>query len=100
MNDPRAIKFANDYVRPVSERLRALNAILGAALTEWNANSNEIALLFATGTDVLVDGRAGDGVRQLTSAEIEQIIGVITAVSAAINNQIVGVACVTPFTAS
>lgn len=95
ITDPIAVKFCNEVVRPIAEQLRALGILASNVAVKTAANGGQIAAFFGvSNSDVVVDGRAAEGVRQLTSLEINQVLGIIAAVGAAINPQIVEVACV------
>jgi hypothetical protein len=100
ITDARAIKFSNEQVRPLAEALRSLKARCAAAKIDWTANSNAIAGLFSANADVLVDSRAAEGVNQLTGLQVQQLIGTLDSVIAAINDQIVAVPCVRAFNAN
>lgn len=100
ITDPRAITFANVYLRPICEEIRALKARITDANNQWTANSNAVAGLFGTNADVLVDGRAAEGINQLTGLQVQQAIGVFSSLASAVNDQIIQVPCVRPLAAT
>ncbi len=100
ITDPRAIKFANEQVRPLAESLRAIKARIEAAKNDWSADGNAIAGLFAgdqaASDGRLEDGRDAEGVSRLIGYNVAQFMDVLTAVETAINDQIVALPCVRP----
>lgn len=76
ITDPRAIKFTNEAIRPLAERLRDLKNDLDDVAVRWNA---EIAPLVPNDTSVLEDGRAAQGDSVLTGADITNFVTVLLA---------------------
>lgn len=96
ITDQEAITFSNEQLRPIAEAARALKARCVDAKNKWSANTNRIAGLFVVNNaDVLVDGRATQGVSQLTSLQINQMISQMDTIIT-LNDQIVQVPCVRP----
>jgi hypothetical protein len=72
--DPRLVRFLNESVRPLSEKARALLVEGEAALAQFQ----EVAsLLPPEGT--IDDGRANEGVNQLTGADVAAMVGLLSA---------------------
>lgn len=78
MNNPEAIRFANEVVRPLCEEARGLEVRLGALATSWNGG---LSAVFGADTNAAVeDGRDAEGVSRLTCFNViqavEQLLGV------------------------
>jgi hypothetical protein len=97
ITDPQAIVFANEQLRPLCEKARALAAEIDAMADSWNAGISD---LFANNVDVLVDGRAAQGVSVLTSLHIKQAGADLLAMRAAITDAQISRPCVRPLNAS
>lgn len=74
MNNPLALRFVNEHVRPMAERLRALKAMLDADLQTWQAVSPH----FATAAAAVEDGREAEGVSRMTCGDVTAFINVLT----------------------
>jgi hypothetical protein len=76
MTYPALIKFSNEQIRPMAENLRDLKHYLDDMADTYQA---EIGGLMSgnANDDVLVDGRAGQGVSQLTKADINSFLSVL-----------------------
>ena len=71
ITDPRAAKFGDRVVRPMSETMRQLYEDAKRARTRWQ---DEISSLIAdTALDTLIDGRTAEGISILDGAEINAI---------------------------
>jgi hypothetical protein len=71
ITDPRAIKFSNEVIRPISERMRDLFEDIARADQAWR---DEIgALIPNDSAEILNDGRTAEGVSILDGAEINSI---------------------------
>jgi hypothetical protein len=68
ITDAEAINFVDTELRPICELMRALDAKITAAQVKWNSG---ISSHFDTDADVLIDGRADDGVSVLTGADVK-----------------------------
>jgi malonyl CoA-acyl carrier protein transacylase len=77
MADPRVIAFMNEEVRPLAQEVRALKAAIDATAVRWFA---EIAPLVANDAKVVDDGRAAEGVSQLTGADIVNLVTQLLAI--------------------
>lgn len=76
MNDPRIIRFVNEYLRPMAETIRATAVNAKALLQRWDV---DIAPLVVNDSkDVLDDGRLSEGVSQLSGAEIYELVALVT----------------------
>lgn len=98
ITNPQAVRFSNERIRPICEKLRALKAEILDAQTAWFSGIN---LMFPNDSTVLDDGRAGrEGVSVLTGANVNNVMSVVGTVASDINDQIVGLPCVNPLRAS
>ena len=69
IDSPLAIAFCNEHVRPMCERLRAIEAELEDFANRWN----EVSSLFPADSSPVVDGR--DDVIPLTGYDITLMAG-------------------------
>ena len=69
ITDPEAIAFVNEYIRPMCETLRYMNA-RGA---DWATKWTEISSKFPDDTSAVEDGREGEGISRLTGADINAV---------------------------
>ena len=69
ITDPEAIKFVNDYIRPMCETLRYMT-VRGA---DWSTKWGEISALFPNDTSLVEDGRSEEGISRLTGADINNV---------------------------
>ena len=69
ITDPEAIKFVNDYIRPMCETLRYMT-VRGV---DWSAKWEEVATKFPNDTSLVEDGRSEEGISRLTSADIHNV---------------------------
>ena len=72
ITDPVAIKWANEELRPMAERLRDLNALVDDTLVAWFAGLNTV--IPNSATQDLDDGREAEGVSRLTGADIHSFM--------------------------
>lgn len=86
-----AVRFVNEQVRPLCEKTRALIAEIDALKTVWFAGLN---LDFPNDETNLADGRAGEGVSRLSGADINSAVGILIAIAAASNAEIISKPCV------
>lgn len=68
ITDAEAIRYCNEQVRPLAERMRALDYEIQAALVTYNAGVGDI-FYNATG-ETIEDGRADEGVSRLTGNDV------------------------------
>lgn len=93
ITDPQSIRFVNEQIRPLAEKLRALITKITSAETDWFAGLNA---KFPNDTTAVTDNRDGEGVSRLTGADINSIMSVAIAMRNAGNTQIVAKPCVRP----
>ena len=70
ITDPRAIKYTNEVLRPLAEKLRDVLEDIARAEQTW---TDEVGALMPNTADVLEDGRDAEGVSRLTGAEINSL---------------------------
>jgi len=78
--------FVDQAIRTIAEDLRAVLVKIDDADIEWDSGMNAV---FDNDATAYVDGRADEGLRQMVESDIHQFIGVMTAIRAAGNNQII-----------
>jgi hypothetical protein len=96
ITNPEAIRFANEELRPLCEAARALAARIDAMKDRWDAGISDI---FANNADVLVDGRAEQGVSVLTSLNVKLAGADLLAMRAAVTDATISKPCVRPLNA-
>ena len=75
ITDPEAIKFVNEYIRPMCENVR----YMGARGTDFANKWAQIGALFPdSAAEAVEDGRDGQGVSRLTGEDINAVAGVFT----------------------
>lgn len=79
MNDPVVIRYVNEAVRPMAERLRALTHDLEDMLTVWHGLGIGAAMT-ADLSALIEDGRDGEGASRLTANDVVGVLAVATAV--------------------
>jgi hypothetical protein len=72
ITDAEAIKFTNDYIRPMCENLRFMNA-RGA---DWAQKWTQMSSKFPNDTSVVEDGREAEGISRLSGADINAVAAV------------------------
>jgi len=73
ITDPEAIKFTNDYIRPMCENLRYMSA-RGA---DWAQKWAELSSKFPNNdSDMVEDGREAEGISRLSGADINAVAAV------------------------
>lgn len=95
---PRVITYSNRIIRPTCETMRNLKAIVDAALITW---TNEIASDCPdNATEILIDGRAADGVSILNGEDLNNVIDKFLLYQNALNQagtaEIISKPCVRP----
>jgi len=80
ITDPRAVKFSNEAIRPLSERVRDLKSDIDAATTKWF--SEIAALVPSDAADILEDGRTANGDSILSGADITSMMTVLLGIQA------------------
>jgi len=68
ITNPEAIKFCNEYLRPISEQVRKLKAQIDDLLIKWNSG---VGTIIGTSVDDNIDdGRDAEGISRLTAADV------------------------------
>lgn len=96
INNPQAIAFANDVIRPLCERVRSQHFRTQDAVTAWFGGINT---LFPNDSTILNDGRASEGVSILTGAQVNSVMSILIAMDAQYNSEIITKPCVQPVNA-
>lgn len=73
ITDAEAIRFVNEQIRPMAERLRDLNALMDYARGLWIGG--ELMAHFANDADTVEDGREAEGVSRLTAKDVSDLVG-------------------------
>lgn len=88
ITDTSAIRFCNEAIRPLAERLRELEANIGAALAWWNSAhaGNTLGAVF-TGNlgETVEDGRANEGVSRLSGNDVALVVTQLDTIHTALN---------------
>ena len=85
ITNTEVILYANDTVRPMAEKLRALKYEIDAAMTKYNSGIGAVCVADMAG--LVQDGREIEGVSRLTGNDI---VGLV-AQMAALQTQLAGV---------
>lgn len=75
ITNAEAIRFVNEQVRPLAEKLRAIRAQGKDALTEWFAGLN--TTIGSKSDDAIADKREAEGVSRLTAADVTSFMAAI-----------------------
>jgi hypothetical protein len=86
IDDPQAIKFVNENIRPMCEITEDLVASISTLTTAWFGGLN---LLFPNDGTLVDDGREAEGVSRLTGANINSVMGILIAIGNASNSEII-----------
>lgn len=97
ITDPEAIKFVNEYIRPMCETVR----YMGARGTDFANKWAQVAGDFPNDpAETVEDGRENQGVSRLTGADINAVAGVFTTllseISGATAQAVISKPCVRP----
>jgi len=71
ITNAEAIRFCNEQIRPLAERMRALKIEVDAALTTWFAGVSTV--IGSSAGDTIEDGRGDEGVSRLTAADVTNL---------------------------
>lgn len=71
ITNPEAVRFSDEQIRPLAEKLRNLKAEVDAAMVEWFNGTNA---LFPNDGSVLIDGRADQGDTVLTGGDVNNLV--------------------------
>ena len=74
ITNAEAIKFANEVVRPLAERVRNGDVMATEAWRKWTAGKSD---LFPNDATALGDRRDAEGVSRLTGADIHTFMNVV-----------------------
>jgi hypothetical protein len=72
INDPTAVRFCNEKVRPMADALETAYRSAAAIVDEWNATG--MADLVTNTQDEIIDGAQQDGRNVITGAQATAII--------------------------
>ncbi len=78
MDDKEAVKFVNEQIRPMAERLRALKVEIDAMTTTWHSGIG--ALMMADLSGQIQDGRESEGVSRLTANDVVGLMATVEAI--------------------
>lgn len=90
IDNPQAIRYVNEVIRPKAESLRALKAEVDAALVQWFGGVN--ALVPNDAGEAVDDGRENEGVSRLTGADVNNLVTQLAAYQTQLDQE--GVAAV------
>lgn len=76
ITDPVAIRFVNEQLRPIAEKMRATKIELKQSFADWQQKVS--ANVTADSKEMLEDGREAEGVTRLSGADITAFIEVLT----------------------
>lgn len=71
INNPEALKYVREIIRPLCERYRAEYYRDKSALTTWFGGVNT---LIPNTADPIQDGRENEGVSRLTGADVNSVV--------------------------
>ena len=78
---PTAVTFLNEEIRPWCEKVRALNVEGDAIAVKWFAGMNST---ISNTSDVIEDGREGQGVSRVTGADVNSVMNAVLAIQTAL----------------
>jgi hypothetical protein len=76
ITNPQAIRFSNEQIRPMAEKIRGMKAEIDALMVDWFGGTN--ALFPNDNAEMVEDGREAEGVSRLDG---EDIVGLVTVIS-------------------
>jgi len=76
ITNPEAIKFVNEYIRPMCENVRASNARGTDFAIKWAGLSGDFP---NDPNEIVEDGRDAEGVSRLSGADIQAVAAVFDA---------------------
>jgi hypothetical protein len=74
IDNPEVIRFVNETVRPMAEKLRALTYYMQSADQTYQSGIG--AILYASGDGAILDGREAEGVSQLRANDVIGILNI------------------------
>lgn len=75
ITDPQAIRFCNEVVRPLCERVRALTADINAARATYDAGVG--SMFYGHGAESVDDGRESEGVSRLIGNDVLAFVSLV-----------------------
>jgi len=72
IDNAEAIRFSNEVVRPLAERVRDLNVLCENAMAVWYGGMNSD---FPNDSTAVDDGREAEGVSRLTGGDVNSFMG-------------------------
>ena len=75
ITDPEAIRFCNEVVRPLCERVRGLRADINSARAAYDAGIGD--LFFSHGAEAVSDGREAEGVSRLVGNDVLAFVALV-----------------------
>ena len=72
ITDVEAVRFANEQIRPVADKLAQFYYLAKSVRDQWFARG--MAARFPNTTDVVEDGSAKDGRPRITGADVNNLI--------------------------
>lgn len=91
ITDPEAIRFVNEQIRPLAERLRAEMVLITSIETSWFAG---LSSKFPNDASLVDDHRDAEGVSRLTGADINSLMSIAIGMRNAGNTGIISKPCV------
>lgn len=82
VTNAEAIRFVNEFIRPMSERLRQMKRDIDQATVTWIGGMSEH---FPNTADAIQDGRESEGVSRLTSADVMAVVNQLALIQAQLN---------------
>jgi hypothetical protein len=96
-NDPELIRFVNEVLRPLCERVRALKA----EVVVMQAQYATLSSMVPEDATILDDGRESEGVSRLSGQAIADVTyALVTVPLPSLNDAVLNKPCVQPFHAS
>lgn len=75
INNPEAIRYVNEVVRPLCERVRALKAEIDSARVSYDGGIGDY--FFSHGAEAVEDGRDAEGVSRLTGNDVLAFVSAV-----------------------
>lgn len=84
VTDPRVIRFVNESIRPLCEKVRNLKAAGDITLLKW---TSEISDLVPNDPEARIqDGRDGEGISHLSGADINAVMSIFQSLLGALQS--------------
>lgn len=75
ITDPEAIRFVNEVVRPLCNRVRSLRADINSARAAYDAGIGD--RFYGHDADTIEDGREAEGVSRLIASDVLAFVGLV-----------------------